>query len=398
MKAELSMEKLIVHYLLGNITESEKEQLDRWIKSSPQNEEFFNRMCTSTDFHKRYEAYTKINSHHDAWKRFQESRSRTSRIRVATILKYAAILTFPILLIAAGWYFYSPVPEQQTSEEQALGDSIQPGIQGATLTVAGETKQSIVSTQAKPIPVSQSTTALVQNGRLVYPPSHMDADSEEPGKGKVTESNSLTTDQGNEFNVTFEDGTTVHLNYDTEIRYPVKFSKTERVVYLRGEAYFKIAKDARPFCVITNQGIIKQYGTEFNVNTFTPQRTEVALVKGSISITQKDNKREHFVKPGQVAYVDTQKENVDIHNTDLTPYIAWNDGRLIFEDRTLENIADILERWYKVNITFGSPELKQLHFTGNMDKYGSIAPILKAIARTTNLNIYIDEREILITN
>ncbi|MFR9260241.1 MAG: FecR domain-containing protein [Bacteroides cellulosilyticus] len=39
-----------------------------------------------------------------------------------------------------------------------------------------------------------------------------------------------------------------------------------RTVYLDGEAYFQIAKDdKRPFRVITANGIVKQYGTSFNV-------------------------------------------------------------------------------------------------------------------------------------
>ena len=217
-------------------------------------------------------------------------------------------------------------------------------------------------------------------------------------QNETIENNTLTTEQGNEFRVTFEDGTTVHLNYNTEIRYPVKFSKTKRIVYLKGEAYFKIAKDSRPFYVITDHGTIKQYGTEFNVNTFIPERTEIALVKGSISIISKESAQEQFIKPGQLAHIEQKGNNVSIYDVDLTPYVAWNEGRLIFENRTLENIVEILEHWYNVNISFGTSELKQLRFTGNMDRYATITPILKAIARTTNLQINIKDREILITD
>ena len=48
-----------------------------------------------------------------------------------------------------------------------------------------------------------------------------------------------------------------------------------------------------------------------------------------------------------------------------------------------------------IKISFGTSELKQLRFTGNMDRYATISPILKAIARTTNLQIKIEGREIL---
>ena len=58
MKIKVDAEKLIAKYLLGDLTDPEKEQLDNWIKSSPQHEEFFNRLCTNMSFRKRYEAYT----------------------------------------------------------------------------------------------------------------------------------------------------------------------------------------------------------------------------------------------------------------------------------------------------------------------------------------------------
>ncbi len=69
------------------------------------------------------------------------------------------------------------------------------------------------------------------------------------------------------FGSLFEDGTKVHLNYNTTLKYPSHFSVASRTVYLDGEAYFQIAKDDRPFRVITANGIVKQYGTSFNVNT-----------------------------------------------------------------------------------------------------------------------------------
>ena len=71
MKIKSGTEELIAKYLLGDITEHEKKQLDNWIKTSPQHEEFFNRLRTSASFRKRYEAYTQINSH-QAWKHFKK--------------------------------------------------------------------------------------------------------------------------------------------------------------------------------------------------------------------------------------------------------------------------------------------------------------------------------------
>lgn len=397
MKVKLDVESLIAKYLLGDITGHEKEQLDKWVGSSPEREAFFNRLRTNPSFRERYESYSHINSHL-AWKQFKKKYCKASTITVSILIKYAAIILFPILIGTVGWYIYSSSDKIQASYNLSLADAIQPGITKATLILSESNKQSLTPTYPIPIKVNRSTTAIAQNGALVYPSTpDVAINNTSKQKNDIIENNTLTTEQGNEFRVTFEDGTTVHLNYNTELRYPVKFGKSKRMVYLKGEAYFKVSKDSRPFYVITDQGTIKQYGTEFNVNTFTLGRTEVALVKGSIGITSKGTSKEYLIKPGQLARTNTSQK-VSVYDVDLTPYIAWNDGRLIFENRTLESIAEILEHWYNVDISFGSSDLKQLRFTGNMDRYATITPILKAIARTTNLHISIEDRNIIITD
>lgn len=61
------------------------------------------------------------------------------------------------------------------------------------------------------------------------------------------------------------------MNSDSEIRYPVAFGKDRRTVFLSGEAYFEVEKDAdRPFYVVLDDVEVKVYGTSFNVNTALP--------------------------------------------------------------------------------------------------------------------------------
>ena len=50
MKIKSGTEELIAKYRFGDIREHEKKQLDNWIKTSPQHEEFFNRSRISASF------------------------------------------------------------------------------------------------------------------------------------------------------------------------------------------------------------------------------------------------------------------------------------------------------------------------------------------------------------
>ena len=67
--------------------------------------------------------------------------------------------------------------------------------------------------------------------------------------------NTLSVPNGGEYRLLLADGTAVHLNAGSELRYPVAFAAAERKVHLKGEAWFEVAKDAeRPFLCGNGRG------------------------------------------------------------------------------------------------------------------------------------------------
>src|SRR5690554_4801757 len=66
--------------------------------------------------------------------------------------------------------------------------------------------------------------------------------------------------------ISLSDGTKVYLNSDSEISYGSEFSDSLRHVSLKGEAFFEVAKESRPFVVETQGTKIRVLGTSFNVN------------------------------------------------------------------------------------------------------------------------------------
>ncbi|MCZ4279116.1 FecR family protein, partial [Rhodococcoides yunnanense] len=66
--------------------------------------------------------------------------------------------------------------------------------------------------------------------------------------------NIISVPAGQRTNITLPDGTNVWLNARTTMQYANSFNRNERVVILKGEAYFDVAKDEKhPFIVQTEK-------------------------------------------------------------------------------------------------------------------------------------------------
>ncbi len=248
-----------------------------------------------------------------------------------------------------------------------MQQSAEKGLQGAVV-VSGNGQKKVVTTQE-------------------LTRYHVDDDFAE----QLAEARRITTYQDKEYWVTLDDGTLVHLNYDSRLIYPEKFGD-RRDVILEGEAYFMVAKDkSRQFVVHTPQGDVKVYGTEFNVNTRSKGGDgndngglSVVLVNGSVSFTPARGK-EQMLTPGQeLSIVNAQ---LSINEVDTAPYVAWNEGKFFFEEWPLERIMQVISRWYGREVEFTSNEIKHQQYSGNFDRYEDIHPTMEAIESITGLKI-----------
>ncbi len=231
--------------------------------------------------------------------------------------------------------------------------------------------------------------ARARKGMIVYPEQVKVAEKEQY--------NTLSIPRGGEFEVILSDGTIVSLNSKTELKYPVRFDQNERVVYVSGEAFFQVKKDiSRPFYVKMDNGVtVCVYGTSFNVNTHHEKYIQTVLVEGSIGI--QGNGPEYRLQPSQLAEFSRNGELMRLETVDIYPYVAWKDGMFVFEDQSLEEIMHTLSLWYDVDVFYTSEAIKEFHFTGNMERYGQIDRILKAIAKMVNVQFSVEGKTVVVS-
>lgn len=294
---------------------------------------------------------------------------------IKRMLRIAAV--FLCILVGTAMWFNSRVEQPKLSAEvmAAIQRAEQSGKNQAVVTIDGQ-------------PVSVSSEEAIAKAQAVN--THHST--------TASQDRTVTTHHDSEFWMTLEDGTRVHLNYGTQLTYPIHFSGDTREVELQGEAYFFVAKDkSRPFIVHTPNGDVRQYGTEFNINTRDEiGATRVVLVNGSIGITPRGG-TESMMRPNDMAILQPGEPEPVISQVDIMPYIAWNTGTFMFDDCTLEQLMRVLGHWYNKRVEFNDDAIREMRFTGEIDKYESILPTMKAIHKVTGLRIEIRGKEIIIS-
>ena len=161
--------------------------------------------------------------------------------------------------------------------------------------------------------------------------------------------------------LTLTDGTKVWLNAESTLEYPETFEgKPNREVYLKGEAYFEVTKDAEhPFRVKTDALETLVLGTSFNVRAYSKEDTQVTLVEGSVKVSDKHQGELHL-QPGEHTNQKLNKTKVE----KADDYHSWAEGMFYFDNTELVEIMRELGRWYNINIVFTNKEIMhdRLHF------------------------------------
>lgn len=194
------------------------------------------------------------------------------------------------------------------------------------------------------------------------------------------------TARGQRLTIQLTDGTQVLLAPGSVLRRPADYGRKKRELELEGEAYFLVTHDAtRPFTVHTGRLAVHDLGTRFVVRTYPDETSaQVVVAEGKVAV-QRGDETPVVLTRGQLARVDSGHVTVS-SNVELESHFAWIEGRLIFRDTPLAEIARELDRWYDVDVRLASPALGTRRVTG---VFGNQAIIdeLNTIAHALGLTV-----------
>ncbi|WP_185958435.1 FecR family protein [Fodinibius sediminis] len=182
----------------------------------------------------------------------------------------------------------------------------------------------------------------------------------------VTQFDQRTLSKGQTATLRFGDGSVIKLNAGSTLRYPEKFSRERREVYLEGEAFFSIAHDeSRPFLVHAKNTTTRVLGTSFNIRAYSSEDAlQVAVAEGEVAVSRAEeqpvsSRETIYVTRNQWVTYRSSGQLIEKGEGNIDDLIAWKDKRLIFTDKPLEEIAVQLERWYNVEVLLADSSLKK---------------------------------------
>ena len=181
------------------------------------------------------------------------------------------------------------------------------------------------------------------------------------------------------------DGTTGFLNSGSWLKYPVNFI-TGRNVSISGEVYLDVIHDElRPFIVHTSNLQIKVLGTQFNVISYEDDfKEKVILNQGKVDISSLEGEKLAVLQPNQKLILNTESRTFETNEVEASQYIGWTEGKLIFRNENMQQVAERLGRWYNADIKIEDPELLKYAFRATfIDE--SLEEVLKLLALTAPL-------------
>ena len=192
------------------------------------------------------------------------------------------------------------------------------------------------------------------------------------------------------------DGSVAFLNKESVVTYSYNRLKKERKVTLKGEAYFDVKHETtKPFIIESDEVIIEDIGTTFNVKAYPDSTTvEVYVETGEVAFYTKDNPGIKL-KEGQTGvYNRTTRSFAKFLESD-TNRLSYKTGVFTFHDTDLESVITSLNMVYDKKVILKNDALKTCRLNVSF-RNESIEDIVEIIAETLGLTITNKENEIIL--
>ena len=316
-------------------------------------------------------------------------RKSNNRERMMKIFRYAAAVLVPVFFVGITLKY---TDHGHSSDKSVLiAQPILPGAAKAILTLDNGETINLNKETADALRKIEGTHIQVDSTTLNYQLAQSTPVLVKPVYNKVE------IPRGGEYALVLSDGTKVHLNSMSSLRFPVAFTTGKREVELQGEAYFEVNKTGQPFIVNANGMQVEVLGTTFNISAYPDEEYRTTLVNGSVKVSAEKGES-LILKPSQQATIALGSNSIQVRTVDTSFYTSWVKGKINFKDQRLEDIMKTLSRWYDMNVVYENEGLKNIRFGCNLNRYEEITPFVKLLEKTEEVHVKIEGNTIIFNN
>lgn len=386
LSKEEHIARLIFLHIQGMTDNVQEKELNEWRSVSPRHEELFQRMLSSEHVEKSISRFVKTEEEEERgwWQLQQRARSGRSVRKIKWFPYVAAI----VLILSVGGVFYFSGDKEQTEILPIAKNEVQvPGSRAVLILPDG--RKVDLENEVLRSDLAQSDSLLLVSARSL---KYRDIDS--PDTTEIF--HTLEIPRGGEYLLTLSDGTMIYLNSESTLSFPVKFQGKERKVYLTGEAYFKVAKNTEhPFVVTAGELEVLVTGTTFGVRAYKDEKDiQTTLESGQVTV-RVEGKSVKLVPNKQVLF-NKSTMGLEVRDVDVDLYLAWADGRLVYDNCPLEKILTDLGRWYNIDVFYSRDELRSYQFSLNMKKHEEFTQVLELIGKTGEVQFEIKDNTVIV--
>lgn len=394
MNTIFKINEQIKRKISGEITLKEEEELEKWASASAENRLLLDRHL-KPDFISNIEVSENISQQTlKAWIKLNRkiSKKHARKILIKRIVQVTAVvIPFAIFLTIAN-IKQEPQSAIVTSEEcdvevNKLVSEKKEAIVKSAMLLLGDGSMMELKPDQKMIRVNKQE--ILVNDKSIVKNDNSPSDT-------ITNHIFRIPRGAGEYCITLSDGTKVWLNADSEILFPNKFVGNERVVIVKGELFFDVAKESgRKFIVRTSKYDIEVLGTTFNVRNYANEKCiQTTLISGKVAIQM--NKKRFEMTPGNMCSLEEGK--IKMEKVDSDESISWMTGVMTFRDKSFIYIMESVARWYDLNIEFEDKKLENLLFSGSFKRYDDLNVILNMFRDAGGVKIIQSGNKIIIRN
>jgi len=362
---------LLLQYISGKATVGEREKLSAYLEQEEADSDWQDILEEIMAAEPAMNEYKEADWQPIVEKIIKENPEAEKKVvRIFPFWKRVAAAAI-IIMLGAGSYFLlfnNKNEKQEIAKATPPAEIINaPKSTKAVITLADGRKVSLDSLTSGSL-AKEGTVNVIKtsDGKIVY-----------DGTSSSIQYNTLYNPRGSKVvSLTLNDGTTVWLNTESSLRYPVSFSGEERAVEITGEAYFEVAKVPGKKFVVTGNGVSTEVmGTHFNVNTYNDESSvKVTLLEGAVKVSKDGSVG--LLKPGQQAQVSSAVKVVN--GIDLEAVMAWKNGFFYFNNTSLQDLMKQLARWYDVEVVY-TGNVSAREFGGEISRESTLQEVVKVL-------------------